>query len=571
MLTRLRVRNFKMLEELDIELGDRVVFIGPNNSGKTTAMQALTLWHEGLRTWRYRRNWESVPETRPGVAINRRSLTTIPGLEARPLWHLLKLRRSRTADGKQKTENVRIEVLVDGQSDGHPWQCGLEFDYANEESIYCRPLRVPNGEDLGRMAVPDEAADMPISYLSSMSGVASLEDMLQPGAINVRVGEGRTGDVLRNICYTLWENYPERWETVTSEIKRLFGTELNIPLYDVTVGRIEMSYQEKNMRLDLSATGRGLQQTLLLLAFMLQHPGAVLLIDEPDAHLETLRQREIYDLLATVATENSNQIIVASHSEALLNHSAQSDAVIAFVGRPHRIAGQQSQIAKALNQIGWEQYAQAQEKGWVLYLEGATDLRVLQALARRLNHQRAIQALERPFVRYIGNVISRAQEHYYGLRVAAPDLKACALLDRADEPAPAFPDAEVQTWHLREIENYLGGRATLEAYARAQEHDGADGSVDPVTAMSEAIASVETAARVLGQPPIWSADAKMSDDVLVPIFREFNQQRNQYNDMPKSNLHRLAAYIPDEALDPEITEKLDAIADVAESATPAGG
>ena len=41
MLTRLRVRNFKMFEELDIELGDRVVFIGPNNSGKTTAMQAL--------------------------------------------------------------------------------------------------------------------------------------------------------------------------------------------------------------------------------------------------------------------------------------------------------------------------------------------------------------------------------------------------------------------------------------------------------------------------------------------------------------------------------------------------
>ena len=51
MLTRLRVRNFKMLEELDIELGDRVVFIGPNNSGKTTAMQALALWDAGLRAW----------------------------------------------------------------------------------------------------------------------------------------------------------------------------------------------------------------------------------------------------------------------------------------------------------------------------------------------------------------------------------------------------------------------------------------------------------------------------------------------------------------------------------------
>ena len=49
MLTRLRVRNFKMLEELDIELGDRVVLIGPNNSGKTTAMQARALWELGPR------------------------------------------------------------------------------------------------------------------------------------------------------------------------------------------------------------------------------------------------------------------------------------------------------------------------------------------------------------------------------------------------------------------------------------------------------------------------------------------------------------------------------------------
>ena len=49
MLTRLRVRNFKMFEERDIELGDRVVFVGPNNSGKTTAMQALALWELGPR------------------------------------------------------------------------------------------------------------------------------------------------------------------------------------------------------------------------------------------------------------------------------------------------------------------------------------------------------------------------------------------------------------------------------------------------------------------------------------------------------------------------------------------
>ncbi|HUU59894.1 MAG TPA: AAA family ATPase, partial [Phycisphaerae bacterium] len=67
MLTRLRVRNLKKLE-MDIELARSVVFIGPNNSGKTTALQALTLWELGLRQWLAKRGGKALAEKRPGVA-----------------------------------------------------------------------------------------------------------------------------------------------------------------------------------------------------------------------------------------------------------------------------------------------------------------------------------------------------------------------------------------------------------------------------------------------------------------------------------------------------------------------
>ena len=43
MLTKLRIRNFKRFNEVEIELGSPVVFVGPNNSGKTSALQALAL------------------------------------------------------------------------------------------------------------------------------------------------------------------------------------------------------------------------------------------------------------------------------------------------------------------------------------------------------------------------------------------------------------------------------------------------------------------------------------------------------------------------------------------------
>jgi len=51
MLTRMTVKNFKCFGSVTIELGNPVVFIGPNNSGKTTALQALALWSIGLDRW----------------------------------------------------------------------------------------------------------------------------------------------------------------------------------------------------------------------------------------------------------------------------------------------------------------------------------------------------------------------------------------------------------------------------------------------------------------------------------------------------------------------------------------
>ena len=74
MLTKLHIRNFKQLGDVEIELGNPVVFIGPNNSGKTSAMQALTLWELGLRRWNEKYLGRSTPKKRPGVTINQRDL-----------------------------------------------------------------------------------------------------------------------------------------------------------------------------------------------------------------------------------------------------------------------------------------------------------------------------------------------------------------------------------------------------------------------------------------------------------------------------------------------------------------
>ncbi len=280
---------------------------------------------------------------------------------------------------------------MEGVTGASAWQCGLEFDYANEESFYCRPLRLSGDGNLERMEVP-EAAAIQLAYLPPMSGLAATETRLDAGALNVRIGEGRTAEVLRNLCHLLHTNDTGLyWAELVDQMRKLFGVELQPPRYIPSRGEIEMSYTEQGTTLDLSSAGRGLQQTLLLLAYMYSHPGTVLLLDEPDAHLEILRQRQIYSLLTGIARETASQLIIASHSEVLLNEAAQRDLVVAFVGRPHRLQGQTGQVHKSLSELGFEQYYQAQQTGWVLYLEGSTDLAILQAFARKLEHAAAIR------------------------------------------------------------------------------------------------------------------------------------------------------------------------------------
>ena len=221
---------------------------------------------------------------------------------------------------KQETKNIRIDILVSGVTNDSAWDCGFEFDYANQESFYCRPLRINDDQQPLRMPVPEIAVPVNVAFLPPMSGLAATEDRLQAGAVNVRIGEGRTAEVLRNLCFQISSlDDQTSWKALVSQVKDLFGVTLNQPEFIKERGQITMSYHDGRIELDLVSSGRGLQQTLLLLAHLYTHPRTVLLLDEPDAHLEILRQRQIYQILTQTAESQDCQVIAASHSEVLLN------------------------------------------------------------------------------------------------------------------------------------------------------------------------------------------------------------------------------------------------------------
>ena len=604
MLTKLTVRNFKQFEEAEIELGNPVVFAGPNDSGKTSALQALALWDLGLRRWVGRRG-ETAPEKRSGVTVGRRDLVALPVPSARQLWRELAVRQtSRDQARRQRTDNIRIDIVVEGfdrkstkraqavgssalltdaeagDSQDAQWECGLEFDFANPESFYCRPLRtVPDGSS--RMAIPKAASDYKIVLLGPMSGLAANERRLEKGAVDVLLGEGRTAEVLRNICYEVFERTDgaERWSTLAGQIQRLYGVKLDDPRHIPERGEIELTYRTPgSSQLDLTASGRGMQQTLLLLAFLELNPGSVVLLDEPDAHMEILRQRQAYELLSEAAADKGTQVIVASHSEVILNEAAHRGSVVAFVGAPHRL-NKSEDVLKALGEIGFDHYYQASSTGLVLYLEGSTDLAILRSFAELLDHQ-ASTVLERPFVRYVGNDPRAANRHFSGLREAKPDLVGFALFDRLDRGPSTPPDGLVEhQWSRREIENYLVPARSLQRWARST--GSARAGPGPLLEKSEgdhwdalmegALADhvPPAALRDTASSDYWN-DTKMSDALLKPVLEAFSSELRVPPVLRKGDYHQLVSFLEPDEVDPEVLEVLDGIVAQAELAVPDG-
>ena len=580
MITKFTIANFKRLVNAELELGNAAIFIGPNNSGKTTALQALALWDIGWRRWSEKReksdedatSLKQAPAERVGVTINRRDLYSIPMPSARLLWNDLRTQANIVTDKKQSTQKVYITLKAEGVHEDKPWFCTLEFYYANAESFYCR---LKESSEAGR--IPAGAKRHAVVYLPPMSGLAEREHRKEPGEISVLIGEGQTAQVLRNLCWQLYQQQDKKnWQKLIGFLKNLFGIALQSPVYVTERSELSLTYKESSgVELDLSSSGRGCQQVLLLMSFLLANPGSVLLLDEPDAHLEILRQRDVYNILTEVAFSNGSQIIAASHSEVVLQEAAERDVVMAFVGKPHRIdtRTRRSQVKKALESIRMSDYYLAEQKGWMLYLEGSTDLAILRKIAERLDHPANAALHGSVPVMYLGsNKPQEARDHFQGLREAKPDLVGFALFDKLDKELHSGSQLTERMWLQREIENYLVTPESLKAFVqlglRSDDLIEQAEAANRLAVLDTCMVEIVNALKLTSKPDPWGADIKVTDEFLDPLFKLYFERLGIPQQTFKRDYHGLADVVEVARLPAEVSGVLDDLFSIASKARP---
>ena len=574
----LEISNFKSYGSSGrITLEHPSVLIGPNNCGKTTALQAIALWSIAVRTWQ-QESKDSKAKKRTGKSLNRLNILSVPVPKTRHFWTNLKVSR--------KDLHISLGLEVDGSVE--PVTMVLRH-HPSDELIYAEPhpTSASNPKALER------AAELNVALLYPMSGISADEPLITRNRIDYHMGRGSTAEVLRNLCLLVHEQNNSDWKEITKLMQRLFQVSLTTPREN-DGGSLDLFYEQcgADRPLDLSLAGRGFQQMLLILAHLYSHKGSVLLIDEPDAHLEILRQQQVYALLTSIADRNRCQVLMATHSEVIMQEALNSHLSLILGGHAEDLSSLPA-IRESLKRFGTAHYVRARETGHVLYLEGSTDLAMLRALADRLNHPvrdfitdgshlnvyylqdnrpEAGQSPDELLDAVEGAFGQTAQEHFYALRRIIPDLQGLEIIDN-DNRGLQVSEAGGLTrlpWKRYELENYIvtpqllmdwAEPDTIDLFADQRKGILNDLLLEKIFSGNAADYENYSSANSSTQSTIWKAQTQSQKLSLVAeeFFRRVGEATGSPISLRKRDFYRLIEGQDPTSIDPEVTVKLNAI------------
>jgi len=474
MITKVTTHYFKRFETQEFPLEPLTLLAGPNNSGKSTLLQAAMVWNLAMQKW-----WErkgpgsgSKAKDRPGAPITRQEFTALPLPSMDQLWTDTHT-SLRKDEGKQGAPRPLVITLHGRADDGTDWQVGFEYRYSGPEQIHVKPVAA----DLPHL---DRARkEVSVIYVPPFSGIGVNETRLDRPYQDMLIGQGKAGDILRNLLLEVAEAKDGHdWQRLEKIVAEIFGYRLLRPQYAgapyITCQYLKGLPEGNGFGglppLDVSTTGSGFHQVLLILAFMFARPSSLILLDEPDAHLHVLLQKQIYDILRSLCHERKGQLVIATHSEVLIDSTSPSQ-IVSFYRDPHALASEsdRDQVREALKRVTSLELLLAENSDGILYLEGTTDFDLLKAWAGVLDHRLREWFASLPFWHNNqGRSPKEARAHFFALKAIRPALKAALLLDGDNRN---LPDREITAdgltilrWERYEAESYLLHPASLERF-----------------------------------------------------------------------------------------------------------
>ncbi|MGU3411855.1 ATP-dependent nuclease [Microbacterium sp. M1A1_1b] len=326
-ITKVSIANFKALKSAHVELGSFNVIVGANGSGKSSILQAL---HWMLQSGR-NLTVETNKDTAKGSTLSEKDAIYMPSPDYKEAAH--------GDDYGNFNGSRQLDVNVVGNTDeGDEFSASMWIRAARNEGV---SVHVPSGNAfVARLR--DRKREIS-AYIPGVAGIALSEEKRSKVVVHRLAAAGDANTVLRNVLDLLSEEEVDgvnALRVVESYVSRVMGNfRLRVEFDDEKDTRIKASFQTSQIAAEdpksfkpLELAGIGFLQVLQIFAYLVHFRPALLLVDEPDAHLYPVAQERLVVALSEAASALGAQVLMTTHSPSIVRALPEESRVIWMKG-----------------------------------------------------------------------------------------------------------------------------------------------------------------------------------------------------------------------------------------------
>lgn len=332
-LTKISIQNFKKIKNAEFQLGKINYLVGGNNAGKSSILQAI---HCAVTAA------QSQVENDGARVLAEENLKYSPAGDFNLLGHRKPLENS--------SYGHRATILFSGMSDS-----GDEASYSVKlyKGRNNRNVGIERSGSVLGFGSHVYSRKSPFSvFVPGLAGVANYEEFKAEASVFRRIAGGEANLYLRNVFLILKKrNLLDEF----TRLARLVFPDLRIEVEfnqekDIYID-VKVRTNDSSITVPLDLVGTGVLQALQIFAYATLAKPALLLLDEPDAHLHPSNQALLVQAFEVISENTETKIVLATHSRHLLN-SAPDSANIFWVDNGTIKQDQDLDLIKLLMEIG---------------------------------------------------------------------------------------------------------------------------------------------------------------------------------------------------------------------------
>ena len=316
----IEIKNFRGIDHLKIEDLSRVnIFLGQNNSGKTSILECLLLilgmsspdMPQSLNRLRSRNNITGVVDVR--YMYNNLILSNAPEitvLQTNDVHRHLKLSLSYVFDEKEQAIQQNVPMPI---SDSFALINTLEMLFDVTEGGMSKSYR----------------SSLTFNQTGTITNRKLAEGYVEKDFVGLITADLFSGNLVNDLS----ELFKRKQKSLVLERLAMFDKAINT--IDILKDDVYIGFDGFNEQLPLGMTGDGLKRYLNIVAASANPLTNIVLIDEIDNGLHYSAYKKLWEAIFALATGTNKQVFVTTHSketlyrlnEMLEEHSEYQDAL----------------------------------------------------------------------------------------------------------------------------------------------------------------------------------------------------------------------------------------------------